>query len=243
VAVVVINAMHAPRRSRVRGRRPARAVPGTAEPEPVPITRATVIAAEPFADARAAEQWIGDCARSRDAGTAEIDSALALVNVVVSAHRVAAHDPYARDVVAADVHRVRLGYGTGDEIVEGGWRDAYVFPRERAKLRGRRRMLSPQEEMAGMLSGRRPPGRPSEELLLRARLDLEHGRMVEAALVVRAAVQALTAEGHPGEGSAADRLAQAALTGELSDEQLEELADLVRGLQRAARRRRYAEDT
>ena len=55
-------------------------------------------------------------------------------------------------------------------------------------------MLSPQEEMAGMLSGRRPPAHPSEELLLRARLDLDHGRLVEAALVLRAAAEAMAVE-------------------------------------------------
>jgi hypothetical protein len=104
-------------------------------------------------------------------------------------------------------------------------------------------MLSPQEEMAGMLSGRRPGARPSEELLLRARLDLEHGRLIEAALVTRAAVEALAAEGHDGEDSdAATRLADAALAGGLSPGHVEELADLVEALERAARRRRYADE-
>ena len=92
-----------------------------------------------------------------------------------------------------------------------------------------------------MLSGRRPGGQPSEELLLRARLDLDHCRVVEAALIVRAVVEALAAEGHAAEGPAAERLAQAALAGELSEEQLQELADLVLTLERMVRRRRYAE--
>ena len=87
-------------------------------------------------------------------------------------------------------------------------------------------------------------GRPSEELLLRARLDLDHGRPVEAALVTRAATEALAAEGHGGgDAAAANSLAQAALTGELSPDQTEELADLLASLERFARRRRYAEES
>ena len=45
-----------------------------------------------------------------------------------SAHRVAAQDPYVRDLVTADAQHVRLGYGSGDEVVEGRWQDALVIP-------------------------------------------------------------------------------------------------------------------
>ena len=158
-----------------------------------------------------------------------MEQALELVNHAVSAHRVAAQDPHVRDLVAADVQRVRLGYGTGDDVVEGSWREAIVIPLERRSAATRRRMLSPQEEMAGMLSGRRPAGRPSEELLLRARLDLDHGRPVEAALVTRAATEALAAEGHRQRRRRCGRQAwrRQLLTGELSLDQTEELADLL----------------
>jgi hypothetical protein len=241
--VVAFRSLHAQRRSRLRGRRPTPAEPGATAPEPVPVTRAVVIAAEPFPDADAAAGWLRDM-RGRDAAADDVEQALELVNHAVSAHRVAAQDPHVRDLVAADIQRVRLGYGTGDDVVEGSWRAAIVIPLERAKRVKRRRMLSPQEEMAGMLSGRRPAGRPSEELLLRARLDLEHGRPVEAALVTRAATEALAAEGHAGaDAAAAVRLAQAALTGELSPDQIEELADLLTSLERIARRRRYADES
>jgi hypothetical protein len=209
----------------------------------VPVTRAVVIAAEPFPDAGAAAGWLRDM-RGRDAAAGDVEQALELVNHAVAAHRVAAQDPHVRDLVAADIQRVRLGYGTGDDVVEGSWREAIVVPLERAKRRPRRRMLSPQEEMAGIMSGRRPAGRPSEELLLRARLDLDHGRPVEAALVTRAATQALAAEGDGGDdAAAANRLAEAALTGELSPDQTEALADLLASLERIARRRRYADDS
>jgi hypothetical protein len=240
--VVRIRELHAQRRG-LRGRRPARAEPGTADPEPVPITRATVIAAEPFPDADSAARWLRGCGR-REISATEVEEALALVNAVVSAHRVAALDPHVRDVAVSDVQRMRLGYGTGDEVVEGNWREAYVIPRERGTRRGRRRMLSPQEEMAGMLSGRRPPAQPSEELVLRARLDLDRGRLVEAALVARAAADALAAEGHAdGHAETAALLARAALADGLSPEQTDELGGLVRELERSVRRRRYADNS
>jgi hypothetical protein len=207
------------------------------------MTRATVIAAEPFTDAGAAAEWLHRCEAGGDAAADEVEEALALVNVAVSAHRVAAQDPYVRDLVTGDAQHVRLGYGSGDEVIEGSWRDAFVIPAERAERGTRRRMLSPHEEMAGMLSGRRPGGRPSEELLLRARLDLDHGRMVEAALVARAAVEALAAEGHGSHSPAVEQLARDALAGELADEQVEELADLVLELERVVRRRRYAAES
>jgi hypothetical protein len=250
--VVAFRALHAQRRSRLRGRRPVPAEPGATAPEPVRVTRAVVIAAEPFPDAGAAAAWLRDCG-SRDAAADEVDRALELVNHAVSAHRVAAQDPHVRDLVATDVQRVRLGYGTGDDVVEGSWREAVVIPLERAKRRTRGRMLSPQEEMAGMLSGRRAPAHPSEELMLRARLDVDHGRFVEAALVLRAAADAiaaeLAAEGHnQTEDTRRHReqaagLAQTALAGGLSPEQGDELTQLLLTLERVVRRRRYADES
>src|SRR6185312_6460507 len=97
VAVVAFRELHAPRRRRLRGRRPARVEPDAAAPGPVAMTRATVIAAEPFADAGAAAEWLRGCQAGGDRVAAEIEEALELVNVAVSAHRVAAQDPYVRD--------------------------------------------------------------------------------------------------------------------------------------------------
>jgi hypothetical protein len=243
LAVVSFRALHATRRSRLRGRRPARAEPGATQPEPVAITRATVIAAQPFPDASAAAQWLRGCGGDRDAAAAEVEDALGSVNEAVSAHRVAALDPYVREVTAGDAQRVRLGFGTGDEVIEDAWHEALVIPPERAKRRPRRQMLSPEQEMAGMLSGRRPGAWPSEELVLRARTDLDQGRLVEAALMAHAAMQALNAEGEAGASSApAAGLARAALSAELSEGQAAELAELVTSLERTARRRRYAEE-
>ena len=124
------------------------------------------------------------------------------------------------------------------------------MPPEHGRPRVRRRMLAPEQELAGILTGRRSGIQPSEELLLRARLDLDGGRYVEAAMQVRVAVEALRAE-LSREGAAdaavasrvetATRLSQAAMSGELTPEQVDELEALVTELERVVRRRRYAE--
>jgi hypothetical protein len=146
---------------------------------------------------------------------------------------------------------VRLGYGSGPKLVDGAWEDAITMPLESARPRVRRRMLAPEQELAGILTGRRAPVRPSEELLLRARLDLDSGRYAESAMQARVAVEALGAElareGDAGAGAAvtgrletATRLSQAALASGLTGEQRDELEELVGELERAVRRRRYA---
>jgi hypothetical protein len=246
--VVVFAALHA-ERARLRGRRPSKLPPGAVEPEPVPITRVTVIAAQPFDDDAAAREWLQSCSGRGEHGGDEIASALAHVNRAVAAYRVCAADPYAHDVSRDQALRVRLGYGTGHELVEGAWDEAIVVPGEHSRPRVRRRMLAPEQELAGILTGRRAGVQPSEELLLRARLDLDAGRHVEAALQTRSAAEALGAElerdgtdkSTATHTATATRLSKTAMSGELSDAQVAELAKLLTELERYVRRRRYAE--
>lgn len=247
--MVVFAALHAERASRLRGRRPSKLPPGAVQPEPVPITRVTVIAAKPFDDEGAARDWLQRCGGRGDHGGEEIETALARVNHSVAAYRVCASDPHAHDVSREQALRVRLGYGTGAELVDGGWDEALVVPSEHSRPRVRRRMLAPEQELAGILTGRRAPVQPSEELLLRARLDLDAGRHVEAALQSRAAAEALGAElERDGTGKStathtatAARLSKAAMSHELSNAQIAELTKLITELERYVRRRRYAE--
>jgi hypothetical protein len=249
LAVVVFDALHAERRSRLRGRRPRRVPPGAVEPEPVPITRATVISADAFATEAAAHEWLESCRASGDHAGEEITTAIGHVNLAVGAYRVCAADPYAGDVSREQALQVRLGYGGGSELVDGDWADAYAMPGlHGVSRRERRRMLTPEQELAGILTGRRPPAYPSEELLLRARLDLDHGRVVEAALQARVATDALAVELAGGESElpekhadAAKRLAKRALSEDLGDEEVGQLTELIVTLERAVRRRRYAD--
>ena len=248
--MIVFAALHSERSSRSRGRRPGRLPPGAVQPEPIPITRVTVIAAEPFGDEGSARDWLERCRGRGEAGGDEIADALAHVNRAVAAYRVSAANPHAHDVSRDQAVCVRLGYGSGTKLVDGAWEDALIVSHEHGRPRVRRRMLAPEQELAGILTGRRAGIQPSEELLLRARLDLDGGRHVEAAMQVRVAVEALRAE-LAREGAAdsavtsrvdkATHLSQAALSGELTPEQVDEIEELVTELERVVRRRRYAE--
>ena len=245
---MVFAALHA-QRSRRRGRRPSRVPAGTVQPEPVPITRVTVIAAAPFGDGDAARDWLERCRGRGEEGADEVAIALTHVNRAIAAYRVSAADPHAHFVSRDQAARVRVGYGSGPSLVDGAWDDAIVLPAQHGRPRVRRRMLAPEQELAGILTGRRSGIQPSEELLLRARHDLDHGRYVEAAMQVRVASEALQAElarEDAADGALASRvetavrLSQAALADSLTAEQIEELETLVAELERAVRRRRYA---
>jgi hypothetical protein len=223
-------------------KRPTRTEPSE-EAEPVAVTRVTVIRGEALEDAAAARDWLAACGKA-DAAAGEVDEALRLLNRAIHAHRVSAADPFVGDVSLGRARRIRLGYGAGDELVEGRWRDAYEVPAAAARG-GRRRMLAPEEQLARILGGRRPIY-PSEDLLLRARLDFDQGRTRAAAMQANTARAALEAEGsHKSVAQHNDRLqrlATAALGRELGEDEIRELGEIVAELERTARRRRHAAD-
>jgi hypothetical protein len=236
---------------RASRRRPSQAEPGD-EAEPVAVTRVTVIRGEAFEDRAAAQEWLAGCGDGETA-FGEVADALRLLNHAIHAHRVSAADPYAGDVSLGRVRRVRLGYGTGDELVEGRWGDAYAVP-PKVTRGGRRRMLAPDEQLARILGGRRPTY-PSEDLLLRARGDFDQGRTRAAALQAHTACTALEAELRGDEasqraydalrahGELVGRLATAALTRDLGDDEISGLGDVLVEMERAARRRRHAAES
>jgi hypothetical protein len=228
-------------------RRPTRAEPSE-EADPVIVTRVTVIRGLPLDDIATARDWLAGCEKA-EVADGEVGEALSILNRAIHAHRLAAADPYVSELSLAGVRRVRLGYGVGNEVVDGRWRDAYTVQRQ-VPRRSRRRMLAPEEPLAQILAGRRPTY-PSEELLLRARLDLDQGRSREAALQARAAHTALEAELRGEEsstqartamkehGEPLGRLATTALDGELGEDQVARLEEIVVAMERVARRRRH----
>jgi hypothetical protein len=173
--VVVIGGLEAPRRVR-------RARPAAAAAKAVDVTAATVIWADPLADA---EGWV----RSAEEHVA---AALAVLNRALHARRIAAADPYGSEVALHHALVTRVGYGTGEQVADGRWSAAQELPPERAKL-ARESALRPQERFAALLSGR-DAALACELLALRARLDLEQGRDREAALQLDAALGAAVAE-------------------------------------------------
>ncbi len=182
--VVVVGGFDAPRK---RPRRPRRADPG---PTAVEITRATVIEASALGGLEAADAWL-ERATGPDADRVTAD-ALALLNRTVAGQRIASADPFLADADPAHAIVCRIGYGTGEQVAEGEWESARELPLP-APPAGRSRILSPQERLAALLSGR-DAALASEELTLRARGDLDHGRPREAALQLAIALDAGLAE-------------------------------------------------
>lgn len=194
-SVIALKTLGAPQRRAFGGRR-ARKV-GEAEPEPVPTTRATIIAAEPFASALEAEAWLAALRRDRDALVEEARLGAAELNRMLRAHRAAAADPWAAlEVSPAHALVARVGYGVGDLVAEGRFDDALELPKTEAGAlsRGRRGdTIGPGERLAAILSGR-DQLLACEELVLRARADLDAHRPREAALQARIALETVLAE-------------------------------------------------
>jgi hypothetical protein len=239
-AVLVLRTLGAPQRRLLRGRRGK--TTEAADAEPVPTARATVIAAEPFAGAdEQARAWLEGLRRDEERASEELDLAARRLNRALQAQRLAAADPYVRDVAPAHALVARIGYGSGDEVSEGRYAEAWELPRERRRIR--RSMEAPEERFAAILGGREP-ALASEELVLRARADLDAGRIREAALEARIALEALLAELPDAAAGLAEQrgpvgdAANAALRGKLSDDLAARLGEAVASMEQALKRRR-----
>jgi len=247
--VVVVQTLAAPvqaGRSRRRRRHPRRAEPG-ALPE-VPLTRFTVISAPP-SERDAAAASIGGANEDADLAEAAVTAALGVVNELLRAHAVATHDPHGPRIAREAALIARLGYGTGEGLAEGRWEDAIEVPHPERRRR-RAEALRPQERIAAVLAGREQID-VCEVLLLRARADLDQDHPREAAIQLRAGLEALLAE-LPGRAgpeqeedlnalkdrlAAADEAARDALGGELSPSRLEEVGETLAICERVLRRR------
>jgi hypothetical protein len=210
--VLVVATLGAPERRWLRGRRPKAASPA---PAPVTTSRVTLVNAQPFADRAVAERWL------RDAGEADADAAVAVLNRVLHMHRAAMADPSVRELRREQAVVVRVGVGGGEQVAEGRWHQALELPAPRRTVR-RTAALRPQERLAALLGGR-DAALACEELALRARQDVDAGRRREAALQLDATLTAALAELEPW----APRADIA--------ERLRELRALHEGVQAAAR--------
>jgi hypothetical protein len=216
-AVIVLGTEGAPERRRLQRR--ARRVE-EAEPEPVPISRATVVRPEPFGSRGEADVWLAALRDDDEALEDELDAAMRTLNRALRARRVAAADPYLAEVAPSQALVTRVGFGRGEAVAEGRFADALELRGEGRRVR--RSMEAPEERFAALLGGRER-ALVGEELVLRARADLNAGRAREAALQARVALEALIAElGDDAAGldehrAAVGGAANAALQGELSD--------------------------
>jgi hypothetical protein len=228
-------------RDRRRLRRAPRSTPGAADPT-VPVVRATLIAATPLAGDEAARAWL----RGADL-EAEAARAVAVLNRVLQAHRIAAADPFVREIARGQALVVRVGYGTGEQVADGVFSDVRELPPAAGARERGRGGPRPEERLAALLGGR-DVALAAEELTLRARLDLDRGRGREAALQLRVALEAALAEleawSHRpelaarlaalrGERGAVAAAADRALEGGLDTGQLQDVDRVVRRLEAA----------
>jgi hypothetical protein len=188
-----------PDRSGARGSRAA----ATPEPAPVPTARATIVDPVSLSAERQAHAWLADL----DAGR-EAHAAVAVLNRVLYSHRISAADPYVHEVSPAQALVIRAGWGEGEQVADGRWLHAHELgpvEHERGPAGGRRRRtaersaaLRHQERLAELL-GARGVSLLCEDLALRARLDLDQGRISHAAVELDGAFNAALAE-LPAEG-------------------------------------------
>jgi len=193
------DARRGPRRGALRRMslldRPREATPAPAE---VSTTRVTVIDPVSLSAEHQARAWLDDLDAPR-----YVQDGADVVNRVIQLHRVASADPYVREVSPAQAIVIRAGWGEGEQVADGRWLHARELrPPDTGRGRGARRLggsrartaaLRPQERLAAML-GARNDGLLCEELALRARLDLDHGRRELAALELQGALRAAVEE-------------------------------------------------
>lgn len=208
-------------------------------------TRVTIVdAGEELAGEDEARRWL------RSAGEEQLDADLLVLNRALHAHRLVTADPYARPVARRQAIVARVGFGAGERVAEGTWTDARELVLKPGRTR-RLKALHPQARWAAMLAGREAP-LVCEELVLRARLDLDQGRERGAALQAMIALDAALAE-LPADAALRDRVdelrglrdpiagaAQAALAGTLPADQREVVGSTLGRIEAALRARAAA---
>jgi hypothetical protein len=187
------------------------------------------------------------------AGEADLAEHLIVLNRALHGFRLVTADPYLNLVRREQALVARIGWGAGEQVADGQWSEAVELDARPGHER-RLKVLHPQARLAAMMNGRER-ALVCEELTLRARLDLDHGREREAALQLLVALDATLAElpGDPVAARLADRLteirglrdgvtavAQAALAGPLSAGQRETLAHGLGRIEAALRARAVA---
>jgi hypothetical protein len=201
--VLLFATLGAVQRRRLERRQ--RGAPPEPAATPVSTGRATVIdVVEPFAAEADAERWL------RAAGEEQLADQLAILNRALQLFRLATADPDLHPIGRRQALVARLGYGAGEQVADGRWRQARELRAPAGRPR-RARVLEPQARLAALL-GARERELACEELILRARVDVDHERRREAALQLLVALDAALAElpRDPAAALLADRLAELA---------------------------------
>jgi hypothetical protein len=198
----------------------------------------------PLRDERDARRWLAG------AGEPELEAEIAVLNRVLHAFRLVSADPYLCPVGRRQALVARLGFGAGEQVAAGRWTEARELIATTRRQR-RAKALQPQARLAAVLGGRERV-LLSEELALRARLDLDQGHDREAAMQLLVALDAALAELQVdpaaeelaerldelrGQQEATARAAQAALAGALPPADREAVAFTLGRVEAALRAR------
>jgi hypothetical protein len=185
--VLVLATLGAPQRRALARRRSRRRAHPEPPPTPVATARATVIdVGRPLRGEAEAKRWLSG------AGEAELDAGIVVLNRALHAFRLISADPHLHPVGRRHALVARLGFGDGEQVADGQWTDARELALTRRR-QSRAKSLQPQARLAAVLGGRESV-LMTEELALRARVDLEQDREREAALQVLVALDAALAE-------------------------------------------------
>jgi hypothetical protein len=167
---------------------------GAQDAAPGRSTRMMVIDPVSLSAEHQARAWLDDFEQDRERG---IGDALALVNRILYLHRQAAADPQLHEVAPAQASVVRAGWGEGEQLASGRWQHVVEMPAVSGPRRGgllrrggrreRASELAHSERLAALLGAREQP-LVCEELALRARADLDAGRLTHAALELQGAL-------------------------------------------------------
>ncbi len=241
--VIVIRTVGAP--SPKSGRFGRGGAPPVADDEPareLSLTLATVVfGTRLLPDDTVAARFFTSVQTKYDERDQWARAALETLNRAVAAYRACAADPYVIDLSPLDARATRIGYGIAELVSAGKWEKAITVPTGGAPRLSRDQKVMPTQAMGMVLTG---SGRvlESEELLLRAVLDVEQHRLRGAAMGLHAAFELLLGEfaGHHLSGSLQSHferlletrtevgeLAGAARRGPLGGREAERLADLV----------------
>jgi hypothetical protein len=197
-------------------------------------SRATVARPLAFGSRDEARDWLGVLRTDTEQLEGELQSALGILNRALRAWRAARADPYVGEVSFERTLEARVGYGGGTAVADGRLTEAVDAPRAKAR-RVKRSMEAPEERFAALL-GAREEQLVAEELVLRARADLNARRAREAALQARVALEAL--ESLDEHRNAVGLAANAALAGDLSVDEVSALTEAIEAMEAALRRHR-----
>jgi hypothetical protein len=205
--VIVLGTLGAQRRAPARGqllsaatRSKSRRRPAPPQPEPTPVltARATLVDPVSVSAERQAKAWLAELDGER-----EIASAASALNRVLHFHRIAAADAYVNEISPDQALVIRAGWGEGEQVADGLWLEARELQWRgpegvrRKRIGDRAAALRPLERMAELLGGRGTT-LLCEELVLRARVDLDNGRPAHAAIELQSAYAAALTQ-LPGE--------------------------------------------